>query len=319
MSRASGPARQSQCGPHGGQGDGRTAGQLFLESRILCDDPAERHRVLELLYCEQCGTTLFGGSRMPLADGGGWELLTADPDIEGIPDRQAARFVEGELMTSSLSSGRWGTFAPHRCAAVGSSRLSVAAQEPKLVGHRPTLDPTSGRVQLGSAGIDGEVSGYLFLLSGCSPPGTISALPSVCPGCGQDYSPRRFRKSPIRGFRTGFSKLTQLLSKELFYLIPGGTDGSRKLVLFSDSREEAASLANGVERSHYLDLVREALYDELATLALGEPLLLEDLAAGGQATSPPAVRFAAAHLGAVARLGSLLRCRGARRTSDRRP
>ena len=31
---------------------------------------------------------------MTLADGGGWELLTTDPDIEGIPDRQAARFVE---------------------------------------------------------------------------------------------------------------------------------------------------------------------------------------------------------------------------------
>jgi ATP-dependent helicase YprA (DUF1998 family) len=82
------------CGVQLGADGGRTAGQLFLDSRVLCDAKPARHRVLELLYCEQCGTTLFGGSRLTLADGAGWELLTTDPDIEGIPDRQAARFVE---------------------------------------------------------------------------------------------------------------------------------------------------------------------------------------------------------------------------------
>ena len=166
------------------------------------------------------------------------------------------------------------------------------------------LDPRSGRVQLGSA--HGGVAGYLFELSGNYAPDLVGALPSLCPSCGKDYTRQLFRKSPIRGFRTGFSKLTQLLSKELFYLVPGEGASSRKLVLFSDSREEAASLANGVERSHYLDLVREALYDELAVLALGEPLLLEDLSAMGAPQSAAAVRFAESHPGAEARLQKLL-------------
>src|SRR5207249_2758515 len=52
------------------------------------------HRVLALLYCEQCGTTFFGGSRYTLPENDGWELLNTDPDIEGIPDRQVARFIE---------------------------------------------------------------------------------------------------------------------------------------------------------------------------------------------------------------------------------
>ena len=64
-------------------------------------------------------------------------------------------------------------------------------------------------------------------------------------------------------------------------------------MLFSDSREEAASLANGVERSHYLDLVREALYDELATLAIGEPLLAESLSTPGTPRPEMAARFRA--------------------------
>ena len=85
-----------QCLPDE-QGPGRTAGKLFGMGRILCRDPGGAeppHRVLELLYCEQCGTTFFGGSRYTLPDNQGWELLNTDPDIEGIPDRQAARFVE---------------------------------------------------------------------------------------------------------------------------------------------------------------------------------------------------------------------------------
>jgi hypothetical protein len=296
------------CGSRDAAGDGRTAGPLFLDSRVLCDATGRKHRVLELLYCEQCGTTLFGGSRMVIPDGGGWELLIADPDIEGIPDRQAARFVERRT---------WGEFAVFW--PCGDRTLHHEAtgpwQQPVLVdGPRVTaqwapaaLDPTSGRVQLGPPRTPETAAGHVFLLTGTHDPDLVSALPSVCPSCGRDYSRRLFRKSPIRGFRTGFSKLTQLLSKELFYLNPDQPASSRKLVLFSDSREEAAALANGVERSHYLDLVREALYDELALVALGEPALLADIEDAGATRAPLASRFTELHPGSEERLRRLLR------------
>ena len=295
-----------QC-PHGTPpADGRTAGPLFLDSRVLCEGPSERHRVLELLYCEQCGTTLFGGSRMELADGGGWELLTADPDIEGIPDRQAARFIDRRTY------GEFALFWPS-----GESTLhqdSKQWHQPSLVPEATadgrwtpaTLDSFSGRVTLGGGGGDAAVPGYVYMLAGSPDPARYGALPATCPACGENYRHRQIRKSPLRGFRTGFSKLTQLLSKELFYLIPGEPDGERKLVLFSDSREEAASLANGVERSHYLDLLREALYDELATLALGEPMLLEDIENTTRPPSPHATRFAETHPDAPERLRQLI-------------
>ncbi len=291
------------------RGGGRTAGQLFADARILCGAP-ERHRVLELLYCEQCGTTFFGGSRMPLAHGGGWELLTADPDIEGIPDRQAAKFVERRTYSEFAVFWPRGDRDLHREATPwgqpGLADGTTAARwNPAL------LDPRSGQVELGTvqqAGGSGAVPGYIFLLTGTFSPDQVPALPAVCPSCGEDYTRRKFRRSPVRGFRTGFSKLTQLLSKELFYLIPGDDSRrSRKLVLFSDSREEAASLANGVERSHYLDLIREALYDELAIVALGEPQLLADLETLGEVRSPQAKRFATIHPHAPSRLEQQLR------------
>ena len=175
-------------------------------------------------------------------------------------------------------------------------------------GRPPSLDPWSGRVQLGGGAASQSVDGLPFpshreLLGrtwSARCPQSARAAAKTTPGANSG-------KSPIRGFRTGFSKLTQLLSKELFYLIPGPPGGARKLVLFSDSREEAASLANGVERSHYLDLVREALYDELAGFAIGNPLIVEDIKAGGAPQRPQARRFDATHPGAATELQRLLR------------
>lgn len=100
-----------------------------------------------------------------------------------------------------------------------------------------------------------------------------------------------YRTSPVRGFRTGFSRVSQLLSKELFYSLPEGD--TRKLVVFSDSREDAASISNGIERTHYLDLVREAMYDELHRVALGEGMLLADLEEHGEPQCAAAVACAA--------------------------
>src|SRR5205807_4061642 len=98
------------------------------------------------------------------------------------------------------------------------------------------------------------VKGYIFeanVTSGTE--NSYGALPSVCACCGSDYTRRR-RKSPVRGFRTGFSKMSQILTKELFYKLSGPQVKKQKLVVFSDSREDAAQIANGVERNHYSDL-----------------------------------------------------------------
>ena len=241
--------------------DGRTAGKLFSNAPILCDNAQEPHRVLDLLYCEVCGTTLFGGSRFQLEANTGWELLITDSDLEGIPDKQVARFVDRRGYDD------FAVFWPS-----GQAELYDGAgswQQPTLNGGntqgqwaKASLDPTTGRVKLGT---ENPVQGYKFVVRD---PSNCGALPSVCPLCSADYSRRLYRKSPIRGFRTGFSRVTQILAKELFYFLP---EASRKLVVFSDSRQDAAELANGIERSHYSDLLREAMYDELLKSVTEDP------------------------------------------------
>ena len=256
---------QPGCGCDAGANEGgRTAGQLFINARILCDNQEERHRVLDMLYCEVCGTTMFGGSRFSLPNNQGWELLITDADIEGLPDRQPARFVDRRTYSE------YAVFWPS-----GGATLNPEAQrrwqQPLPNGEtepaqwmQANLDPATGQVKLGVAG---SVAGYAFVIP--DPPETgIGALPARCPLCAVDYRYRLYRKSPIRGFRTGFGRVTQILSKEMFYFLP---EGSRKLVAFSDSRQDAAELANGIERSHYTDLVREAMYEELWRASMTPP------------------------------------------------
>ena len=75
------------------------------------------------------------------------------------------------------------------------------------------------------------------------------------------------------------------------YQLPDTAD-ARKLVVFSDSREDAAGIANGVERNHYPDLLRELLYDELRRQAIAVPELLRDLIEYGEPLSAAAVAAA---------------------------
>ena len=267
---------------------GRTTGQLFSSARILCDNPDEPHRVLDLLYCEVCRTTMFGGSRFTLEANNGWELLITDADIEGIPDRQPARFVDRRMYQE------YAVFWPSGRASLAGN--AVQWQQPIADGGTGTvqgcwreasLDPATGRVRLGTQGL---VRGYVFVVVTDSFKKS-GALPAVCPLCAANYRYRQYRKSPIRGFRTGFGKVTQILSKEMFYFLP---EDSRKLVVFSDSRQDAAELANGIERAHYSDLVREAMYDELRKAAIAEPALLADIQNSGHPTSPEALDLAEA-------------------------
>lgn len=286
-------------------GGGRTAGKLFIgTSPITWQHAGETCRVLELLYCDQCGTTLFGGSRNIPHDGNGLcEMVLTEPEIEWIPDKQPGRLVERKKYRE------YAIFWPKGSADIhvdiqgtwSQSKLSGGSLGSVATWTAASLNTKSGIVMLdpnwnqSPVPVGDWVHGYTYQLRGISADDEMdtAALPTRCPSCAADYSRRLHQKSPVRAFRTGFSKVTQLLSKELFYELPG--HDSRKLVVFSDSREDAAAIANGIERSHYRDLVREAMYDELATLAIIEPALLSQMRDGGAPQSKDTRDLAARH------------------------
>src|SRR3546814_21195586 len=72
--------------------------------------------------------------------------------------------------------------------------------------------------------------------------------------------------APIRTQRTGFQKVAQVLSDSLLREIAPPEvqagrpveDTRRKVVLFSDSRQDAAKLAVRVAKSHWFHAIRQA-------------------------------------------------------------
>jgi hypothetical protein len=85
-------------------------------------------------------------------------------------------------------------------------------------------------------------------------------LPSTCVHCGADWStkPKTFVRSPIRSMGTGYNKFSQIIIEQIVGSLRAASSNpmNAKIVLFSDSRRDAAVISADLELSHYLDTVR---------------------------------------------------------------
>jgi hydrogenase maturation factor HypF (carbamoyltransferase family) len=121
---------------------------------------------------------------------------------------------------------------------------------------------------LGDAVNLGQIGGYIYYQTNDAitnprgiPDRQRMAQPFCCPKCGTDYSlrPRSSRShSPIRAFRTGVSKASQMVATEMFELLHA-IGAQAKSIVFSDSRQDAANQSLEIERLHLRDLRREIL------------------------------------------------------------
>lgn len=239
------PQRQDQC----------PAGCLHYVPRLTCDCGA---RVLELLYCESCGEIFFGGYRQDGQNPNEWYLSPEHPNLEASAD--AASF-ERDYMSYAIY---WPAQAGMTPASAQWTQDGVARRWRAV-----QYTPDDGLLHLGGG------NGYLYYvpsMHGQNPPSVASAsqaYSSRCPRCDSDWSWRSLG-SPIRTLRTGFQKISQILCDSLLRQIPHTVDGNnRKLVVFSDSRQDSAKLSAGMRVSHYLDAVRQALTTSIATVGLG--------------------------------------------------
>jgi len=106
-----------------------------------------------------------------------------------------------------------------------------------------------------------EVPGWLFVIAGNN--FDERPMPGKCPHCDADYRRKRNPnyRTPLRNHRTGFQKACQVLASATVREMPlrHQNKPARKLVIFSDSRQDAAKLAAGMERDHFRDMMRLAL------------------------------------------------------------
>ncbi len=234
-----------------------TVGALHATHRIACSCGS---RILDFIVCEVCGDVYLGGYKTEQKVGKTNILtLTADmPDLEAMPDRV------------SLTQ-RHGTYAvfwplPHDKTAWATPPQDIdwTLDKIKRAWVKAKLNRTTGIVRIDKTDpMEGDIPGWLYQVVG-KDGGGESAMPTKCARCDADYRYKKTFKSPLRNHRTGFQKATQVLATSLFREMLSDaptTDAitSRKLVIFSDSRQDAAKLAAGMERDHFRDMVRVAL------------------------------------------------------------
>lgn len=224
------------------------------------DGERRGRRLFELLYCEACGDLLIGGQRGERKlNSNSTEMLPSSGNLENLPERAASEYYD------QMTFEEFAVFWPRRRQPMLPDRDYDQWQ----LAH---LDPHSGVVACGSDIPDGHVGGYLYFQNDEAvtgkgarakdgPKRSKTAQPFCCPKCGIDYSRRpasnRLR-SPIRAFRTGVSKASQLVATELFELLHA-IGAEPKGICFSDSRQDAANQALAIETMHLRDLRREVL------------------------------------------------------------
>lgn len=255
-------------------------GRLSIEREQRLELQSDREnekrslRLFELTYCEACGELFFAGMKGLLGTGSGYlaELLPHEPRLDGLPEQAASQRFE------ELSWQQYGLFWPVDAEPVPDKYDKTCKWVPAVLerttGGIRKLGGDPGAVSLASAKAEWRyVIGRYYRRDNAQdrhkrmPDAAGTNVPYGCPACGTSYARRSrdtggfgMRLSPIRNFRAGFGKTTQLLATELFDAQRAANPrADPKLVSFSDSRQDAAKGALDIERNHHQDLRRENL------------------------------------------------------------
>lgn len=239
---------------------GHPVGRLYERPQHFCVCGG---RVLELLYCFQCGDVSLGGHIVGEADDG-WFLSSQAAETTG---RRA------QLFEQPRSKYVW--YRPGAIPAQPGWEHKVGNSKVKFQFGTAALDPRTGYVHPSTGA---ESTGTLVMAAG-GDDSKLPALPSTCPHCGHREMQMRMQhgavRSPIRGHNQGASQATQLLVSEVVRSV-GTDDASRKTIVFSDSRDDASRTAMGVSSNHFFDLTRQLIQKILAEHSSSTVRLLRD-------------------------------------------
>lgn len=228
-------------------------GALHAIHRLACNCGG---RVLDLIVCEVCGDVFLGGFRS--GQRSIVEILTSDqPDLEKMPDRVSVRHISGQyvIFWPLKEEHPWITVPQDEEYTIKSKIKSKNGRRITRRWVQAKLNVFSGQLKQNASPLEqNEIAGWVHVVAGNNP--DEPAMPHKCPRCDADYRKRKRFPTPLRNHRTGFQKACQVIASALSREMP---ESVRKLVIFSDSRQDAAKLAGGMERDHFRDMVRIAM------------------------------------------------------------
>jgi DEAD/DEAH box helicase domain-containing protein len=223
------------------EGNSSRVGQLFTRPVRKCDCGG---RVLELLYCYNCGDVSLGGHVLANEGEGvflGVDATDSDEHHQRLVFERSTDEYFWYLPKVTSLDVRW-----THAGEDGDVKFQFVAAQ---------LDPFSGYAERSAVDATGITLGW----SGAwSPP----ALPSRCPRCLHAAQQQGFKtghvRSPIRAHTQGAGQAAQIVVSEVFRSLGDDVD-SRRTIVFNDSRDEAANMAIELSLNHYNDLARQLL------------------------------------------------------------
>ena len=254
-------------------------GRLFSRPAATCPCGG---RVLELLYCYECGDMSLGGWVVKDSRDGVAFLSSTPVDASG-----------GRVLPIHMrphSTYRW--YRPGTMESARSWTLKNSSGESADVSFASVAyDPLSGCLypsqRLGNGTvISGVTAGE----------NDAAALPVYCPRCdlgtriaSHEQYAKGIVRSPIRAHTSGLSQSVQLYLTELHRATGETVDQSRTIV-FSDSRDNAARVASGSEQNQFRDLLRQTIRQALESEEDEVLILRSGSLPGGYADLTPEAR-----------------------------
>jgi DEAD/DEAH box helicase domain-containing protein len=260
-------------------------GKLYLQPTPWCEDCGSR--VLELLYCFECGDVSLGGFVNEVDES---VFLSAAP-------QDPSKLIADQINVRTQSSYRW--FWPSNEPPIAVEAWKIKGLEDPDTGNTtsPQFSFSAGRLDAATGQLDfspDAPNGWFLSVAG--PRGAVEkapALPTTCPSCGienQQFDGGEFWagevRSPIRAHAGGANQASQIFLSSLMRFL-GENPAEYRTILFTDSRDDAAKIAAGVSLNYFRNeiirpLVRkellgpeESAFDLLQRYAVGKNLMTE--------------------------------------------
>ena len=253
------------------QFENRNIGKLYKEPAIKCGCGGQ---ILELLYCYDCNEVYLGGFVGERADPNDDKayILSSMPTRNKEPGMIDTRLYGSEYMwlwpfhpdskTIEENGKFYGPVRPNYELEDWKHEKEIF----KFIHAR--YNPFLGRLEEDSD-LDKLDNGFISVLMYASTikaeAGSIAAIPEQCPSCLSKRRQHNLKSffsgkvnSPVRAMRTGLNANIQLFAARAASIL--GTDKqSAQMVIFSDSRDEAANVAAGIELHHFSQIVRQSI------------------------------------------------------------
>ena len=230
--------------------EGRYLGKIFRTPKLSCECGA---RVLELLYCYQCGEAFLGGSISRSAEDADHLYLNPTNTSEGL-------HMSSMVNRRSYEEYMW--LYPKRVKDISPwTHTSPAGKEVSFKFVGADFNVRSGRIDL-------DPNGNYTVMKVSIPKDDSSRIPSLpkkCPHCEYDEyndAPSFFRgvvRSPIRAHTMGQSIATQILTERVCDELTEAGNKLSKTIVFTDSRDDAADISASLESNHVSDSLRQVI------------------------------------------------------------